>query len=129
MCMSDYKWNVDLLSTLTHNSCSHLNYSAITNSHTLQITRAKCSQFVMVSTSRFLVTDLNNRDSSASVLTLLLSSKYPTTLDSCSNCHLGTDHIQNTVSNSSSICCEWIRCYGNMFVCEGVTQKGCLFAY
>jgi hypothetical protein len=55
------------------------NYSAIANPHTLKITRtyAKFSQSAF--TGRFRVTNLNNGDSSASVLTLLLCSEYPTT--------------------------------------------------
>jgi hypothetical protein len=48
----------------------------IVNPHILQITRAhaKSSQFSF--TSRFLVTDLNNEDSSASVLTSLPPGEY-----------------------------------------------------
>jgi hypothetical protein len=50
------------------------NYGAIANLHTLQITivHAKSSQSVF--TSRFLVTDLNNGDSSTSVLMSLPAS-------------------------------------------------------
>jgi hypothetical protein len=56
------------------------NYNAIANLHTLKITKAhaKSSQFVF--TSRFLVTDLNIGDSSASVLMPFLSDKYPTSV-------------------------------------------------
>jgi hypothetical protein len=48
-------------------------------SHILHITRAhaKSSQFAF--TIHFLVTDLNDGDSSASVLTSLLSGEYPAT--------------------------------------------------
>jgi hypothetical protein len=55
------------------------NYSAITCIHTLQITRAhaKSSQFAV--TSRFLVTNLNNGDSSASMLTSLPAGYCSTT--------------------------------------------------
>jgi hypothetical protein len=52
---------VDLLTQLGTTS----NYSAIADLYTLQTT--KSSQFA--STSRFLVTDLNNEESVASVLT------------------------------------------------------------
>jgi hypothetical protein len=55
------------------------NYSAIANLHTLQITRAHAKPSQSAFTSCFLVTDLNNGDSSASVLMSLLSGKYPTT--------------------------------------------------
>jgi hypothetical protein len=47
------------------------NYNAIANPH------AKSSRFAF--TSRFLVTGFNNGDSSASVLTSLLSGEYPAT--------------------------------------------------
>jgi hypothetical protein len=55
------------------------NYSAIVNLHTLQITRAQAKPSQSAFTSRFPVIDLNNGDSSASVLTSLLSGEYPTT--------------------------------------------------
>jgi hypothetical protein len=47
------------------------NYSAITNLHAIQITIAHAKFSQPAFTSRYLVTDLNNGDSSASVLTLL----------------------------------------------------------
>jgi hypothetical protein len=53
------------------------NYNTISDLHTLQITHAKSSQFAF--NSRFPVTDLNNEDSPASVLTSLLSGGYPAT--------------------------------------------------
>jgi hypothetical protein len=56
------------------------NYNAIANCHTLQITAAHVKPLQSVFTCRFPVIDLNNGDSSASVLTLLLSGEYPTTL-------------------------------------------------
>jgi hypothetical protein len=61
------------LYTLLGTTC---NCNAIAKLSTLQITRAhaKSSQFAF--TSRFLVTDLNNENSSASVLTSLLSGEY-----------------------------------------------------
>jgi hypothetical protein len=55
------------------------NHSAITNLHTLQITRARAKTSQSAFTSRFQITDLNNGDSSASVLTSLLSDAYLTT--------------------------------------------------
>jgi hypothetical protein len=56
------------------------NYNTIAYPHTLQITttHAKPSQSASF-TSRFLVSDLNNGDSSASVLTSLLPGEYATT--------------------------------------------------
>jgi hypothetical protein len=47
------------------------NYSAIDELHTLQITRAHANSSQSAFTSLFLVMDLSNRDSSASVLTSL----------------------------------------------------------
>jgi hypothetical protein len=58
------------------------NYNAIANLHTLQITTAHAKTSQSAFTSRFLVTDINNRDSSVSVLASLLSDEYPTTLNS-----------------------------------------------
>jgi hypothetical protein len=55
------------------------NYSAIANPHNSQITRAHAKSSQCAFASRFLVTDLNNIDSSASVLTSLLPGEYPTT--------------------------------------------------
>jgi hypothetical protein len=49
------------------------NYGAIANLHTLQITRARVRSSQSTFTSRFLVTDLNNGDFSASVPTSLLA--------------------------------------------------------
>jgi hypothetical protein len=49
------------------------------NLHTLQITIAHAKSSQSAFTSRFLVTDLNNVESSASVLTSLLSGEYSTT--------------------------------------------------
>jgi hypothetical protein len=73
--MSDYKrgldWWLDLLNTYTHNSLLHATYSAIANLHTLQITKAHAKSSQSDFTSRFVVTDLNNWDSSAFVLTSL----------------------------------------------------------
>jgi hypothetical protein len=58
---------MNLLTTYTHDSTS--NYSATPDLDTLQITRTRAAQSVF--TSHFLVTDLNNGDSSASVLASL----------------------------------------------------------
>jgi hypothetical protein len=44
------------------------NYNAITNLHTLQITRAHAKLSQSAFTSRFLVMDLNKGDSSASMI-------------------------------------------------------------
>jgi hypothetical protein len=81
--MCDYwrslDWWVDLFASYTQLATKN-NHNALANPHTLQITRAhaKSSQFAYT-TSRFLLTDLNSGDSSASVLTSLLSDEYPTT--------------------------------------------------
>jgi hypothetical protein len=40
---------------------------------------------------------------------------------------LGTDHTESFVSNSFFYCCMWIRCHRNRYVCEGVTQNGCVY--
>jgi hypothetical protein len=82
------------------------NSNGITDFHTSQIITPKSSQFAF--TSHFLVTDINNEDSSASVLTLLLPSKYPTnevnSLDLGSWLYrLGVNPTENTASNSFSI--------------------------
>jgi hypothetical protein len=55
------------------------NYNAIDNLHNLQITIAHAKPSQSAFTSRFPVTDLNNGDFSASVLTSLLTGEYPTT--------------------------------------------------
>jgi hypothetical protein len=55
------------------------NYSAIANLRALQMTRAHTKFSQSAFTSRFSVADLNNGDSSASVLTSLLPGEYPTT--------------------------------------------------
>jgi hypothetical protein len=54
-------------------------YSAITNLRTLEITRAYAKSSQSAFTSSFLVMQLNSGDSSAYVLTLLLSPEYPMT--------------------------------------------------
>jgi hypothetical protein len=59
------------------------NYNTVANLHTLQITTAHPKPSQSDFTSRFPVTDLNNGDSSACVLTSLLFGEYPTTLIAC----------------------------------------------
>jgi hypothetical protein len=54
-------------------------YKAIVNLHTLQITRAHVKSSQSAFSSRFLITHLNNGDTSSSVLKSLLSSEYSTT--------------------------------------------------
>jgi hypothetical protein len=54
-------------------------YNAIADLHALQITTAHAKSSQSAFTSCFQVTDLNNGDSSASVLMSLLSGEYPTT--------------------------------------------------
>jgi hypothetical protein len=56
-------------------------YNAIPNLRSLHITTAHAKPFQSAFTSRFPVTDLNNGDSSAFVLTSLLSGEYPTQLN------------------------------------------------
>jgi hypothetical protein len=63
---------IDRLHIVTTNNCN-----TIANSHTLRITAANPSHFAF--TSRFQVTDLNNGDSSASMLTSVLSGEFPAT--------------------------------------------------
>jgi hypothetical protein len=71
------------------------NYSAFANLHTLQIIRAHAKSFQSASISRFPVTDLNNRNSSASVLMSLPTASYSTTqqthCQSQSQSHIATD--------------------------------------
>jgi hypothetical protein len=55
------------------------NYNAVANLHTLQITTAHAKPSQSGFASRFPVTNLSSGDSSASVLTSLLSGEYPTT--------------------------------------------------
>jgi hypothetical protein len=55
------------------------NYNTIASLHTLQITAVHAKPSQSASTSRFQVSDLNNGESSALVLTSLLSGEYPTT--------------------------------------------------
>jgi hypothetical protein len=54
------------------------NYNTIANLHALQIATAHAKPSQSASTSRFSVTDHNNGDTSASVLTSLLSGEYLT---------------------------------------------------
>jgi hypothetical protein len=54
------------------------NYSAVTDLHTSQITGAHAKSSQPAVSIRFLVSDLNNGDSSAPVLISLLFGKYPT---------------------------------------------------
>jgi hypothetical protein len=62
---------IDYLQIVTTDNCS-----TIANLHTLQITRAHAKSSQSAYTSRFLVMDLNNGDSSASVLTSLPAGYY-----------------------------------------------------
>jgi hypothetical protein len=64
------------LTTYTHDS--ELQANGIADLHTLQITRSHAKSCQSAFTGRFLVADLNNGDSSASVLTSLRSGEYPT---------------------------------------------------
>jgi hypothetical protein len=59
--------------------CWPLIHTRLANPHNSQITRAQAKSFQFASTSRFLVTDLNSEDSSAFVLTSVLSGEYPAT--------------------------------------------------
>jgi hypothetical protein len=77
--MCGWRWGLDwwhdLLTTYTAWLGTTSNYSTIANLHNSQTTAAntKSSQSF---TNRFPVTDLNNEDSSASVLTSLLSGEF-----------------------------------------------------
>jgi hypothetical protein len=73
---SDYRlcfdWRFDLLTTLTHASWLHFTVHCYKHTHTHTHTYILlCSHFVTFSTRRFLVTAINNGDSSASALTPL----------------------------------------------------------
>jgi outer membrane receptor for monomeric catechols len=65
-------WIWGLLTTYTYDSeLRTSNYSATDNLHTLHMTTAHAKSSQSAFTSRFLVTDLNNGDSSVSVVKLL----------------------------------------------------------
>jgi hypothetical protein len=93
-------------------------HSAIADLHTLQIARAHAKSSQSALTSCFLVTDLNNGDSSASVLTLLPAGYHSTA-------ELSTELIAPTVVVVTSrhrpqrtqffYRCMHIRCHGNVF--------------
>jgi hypothetical protein len=69
---------MNLVTTYTpHGTTS--TYNAIADPNTLQITTACAKYFQSALISRFLVTNLNTGDSSAYVVTSLLSGEYPTT--------------------------------------------------
>jgi hypothetical protein len=123
------------------------NYNA--NLHILQINRAHAIPFQSAFTSRFLVTDLNNGDTSASVLTSLLSGKYPTTelLLQLTNPQAGGRHTPTSYSSQIELqtllsvitsrhglrrkhrfqqflyCCAWAR-RGNLFVSLSLPVNG-----
>jgi hypothetical protein len=65
---------IDHLRVVTTN-----NYNTISNFHTSQITTAHPKSLQSAFTSLFPVTDVNNGNSSAFMLILLLSDKYPAT--------------------------------------------------
>jgi hypothetical protein len=75
ICTSGYQWGLDwqldLLNTYTHNSQLQVTITLIIDLHTLQITTAYAKSFQTAFTSCFLIMDLNNGDSSASVITSL----------------------------------------------------------
>jgi hypothetical protein len=64
---------MDVLTTYTHNSQLQALNTAVADLHALRITTAHAKSSQSAFTSRFLVTDLNKGDSSASVITLLLA--------------------------------------------------------
>jgi hypothetical protein len=72
------------------------NYSAIANLHILQIVTAHFEPSQAAVTSSFPVTDLNNGDSSVSVLTSLLPGEYPTT-------ELNSSQSQSYVTTDGSV--------------------------
>jgi hypothetical protein len=70
-------WTGDLIEYFQ--SVTIRNYNTIANLHTSQITITHGKLPHSAFTGRFPVTDLNNEDSSASVITSLLSGEYPIT--------------------------------------------------
>jgi hypothetical protein len=66
-------WMIGFIA-LMHSATS--TYNAIADLHVLQLTRAHAKSSQSAFTSRFLVTDTNNGDSSASVVTLLPAGYY-----------------------------------------------------
>jgi hypothetical protein len=86
------------------------NYSTIANLHSSQITKAQAKPSQSAFTSRFLVTDFNNGDSSTSMLTSLLSGEYPTS-EVCSK--LCTAHNISARTNRKQqlcYCCVPVCC-------------------
>jgi hypothetical protein len=89
------------------------NQSAVTDLHTIHIATAHAKpQSVIVSPNRFLVTDLNNGDSSASLPTSVLSGEYSTA-------ELNAPAVMVTTSLRGShiqklYFCVHVRCRGNM---------------
>jgi hypothetical protein len=70
---------MDLLITYTQNSELQAHTKIIDNLNAVQITRVEAKSSRSAFASRFQVTDPNNGDSSASVLTSLLCGEYATT--------------------------------------------------
>jgi hypothetical protein len=99
------------------------NYSSVANLYPLQITRthAKTSQSAFA--SRFLITDLNNVDSSASTPTSLLSGEYPTTKFIAPPVVIITSRHEPR-RKPFFYCCDRVRCHGNVFPVPFPT-KGC----
>jgi hypothetical protein len=74
--MCDYRRGLDLcvfINRLYTRSGATSTYNAIADLHILQITTAHAKSTQSAFTSRFLVTDLNNGDPSASVVTSLIA--------------------------------------------------------
>jgi hypothetical protein len=84
--MSDYKrslgWRLEYIDHFNTRSVNTVNYSAISDLHTLQInaTHAKTFQFAVSSPVVPSLTVSNSGDFSASAHTSLLFGEYPTTL-------------------------------------------------
>jgi hypothetical protein len=128
-CRRDLDWWVDLLTlSYTYNSEPHLLTAASLSPHfIIAVAHAKPQSFIVLH-SRCLVTDLNNWDSSSSVLTSLLSGKYPTTeLSITSSPQLtsrqfhGTDHVENTVHSHTLIVSAGI--------CSRHPEMGCVIPF
>jgi hypothetical protein len=128
MCVTlDRVWIDDQIYCTIVRPVTTSNYSVIVNLHTLQITRAQAKPSQSVFTSRHLVTDLNNVDTSDSVLTSILSGEYstrerllqtlPVIIYRDGPCR--KYHFQNFVYR-----CTWIRCRGNLLVSQSPPSNG-----
>jgi hypothetical protein len=123
-----------LISTLYSSLVTHTLVFSVLQSllvvYTLQFTCYTHSSVLSltVSTSRFPVMDLSNRDSCASVLTSLLSSEYPTTELLLQTVMVVTSRhgpCRKHRFQQFLYCCAWTRCHENLFISRLLPGNGC----